>query len=46
MGDRHHHQGTDHDVIRGWAEERDAKPATVPGTEHDGRAGVPDREDA
>lgn len=31
---------TDHDVIRKWAEERDAKPATVPGTEHEGRAGV------
>src|SRR5207248_994635 len=24
----------DHDTIRRWAEERDAKPATVPGTEH------------
>lgn len=31
---------TDHDVIRQWAEERDATPATVPGTEHEGRAGV------
>jgi hypothetical protein len=31
---------TDHDVIQKWAEERDATPATVPGTEHDGRAGV------
>lgn len=29
-----------HDVIKGWAEERDATPATVPGTEHDGRPGV------
>jgi hypothetical protein len=29
-----------HDVIRHWADERDAKPATVPGTEHEGRAGV------
>jgi hypothetical protein len=29
-----------HDVIRRWAEERDAKPATVPGTEHGGRPGV------
>lgn len=29
-----------HEVIRAWAEERGAKPATVPGTEHDGRAGV------
>ncbi|WP_052422742.1 hypothetical protein [Nonomuraea candida] len=31
---------TDHDVIRQWAEERQARPAKVPGTEHDGRAGV------
>jgi hypothetical protein len=30
----------DHDVIRRWAEERGAVPATVPGTEHDGRLGV------
>jgi hypothetical protein len=29
-----------HDVIKAWAEKRGAKPATVPGTEHDGRAGV------
>jgi hypothetical protein len=29
-----------HEVIRAWAEERKAKPATVPGTEHDDRAGV------
>lgn len=29
-----------HEVIRHWAEERGAHPATVPGTEHDGRAGV------
>ena len=29
-----------HDVIRRWAEERGAQPATVPGTEHDGRPGV------
>ncbi len=28
------------DVIRRWAEQRHAVPATVPGTEHDGRAGV------
>lgn len=28
------------DVIRRWAEERGAKPATVPGTEHDGHLGV------
>ncbi|WAL62987.1 Rho termination factor N-terminal domain-containing protein [Amycolatopsis cynarae] len=31
---------TNHDVIRGWAERRDAQPATVPGTEHGGRPGV------
>jgi hypothetical protein len=31
---------TDHEVIRKWAEEREAKPATVPGTEHDDRPGV------
>jgi hypothetical protein len=30
----------DHDVIRQWAEQRKAKPATVEGTEHDGHAGV------
>jgi hypothetical protein len=29
-----------HEVIRRWAEERGAIPATVPGTEHDGRPGV------
>jgi hypothetical protein len=29
-----------HDVIRQWAEERDATPATVEGTEHEGRPGV------
>ena len=29
-----------HDVIRRWAEERGAIPATVPGTEHDGHLGV------
>jgi len=29
-----------HDVIQHWAEERGGRPATVPGTEHDGRAGV------
>jgi hypothetical protein len=29
-----------HDVIQGWAEERGGRPATVPGTEHDGRPGV------
>lgn len=31
---------THHDVIRQWAEERQAVPATVPGTEHEGRVGV------
>ncbi|MFL6121317.1 Rho termination factor N-terminal domain-containing protein [Actinophytocola sp.] len=31
---------TDHDVIRQWAEKRDAAPATVPGTEHDDHLGV------
>lgn len=31
---------TDHDVIRRWAEERDAQPATIEGTEHDGHLGV------
>lgn len=31
---------TNHDVIRQWAEQRDAQPATVPGTEHGGRPGV------
>jgi hypothetical protein len=30
---------TDHDVIRHWAEERDAEPATVPGSEYEGRPG-------
>jgi hypothetical protein len=30
----------DHDVIVQWAEERQAVPATVSGTEHDGRPGV------
>jgi hypothetical protein len=30
----------DHDVIKRWAEERGATPATVPGTEHEGRPGV------
>jgi hypothetical protein len=29
-----------HEVIQHWAEERKAKPATVPGTEHGGRPGV------
>jgi hypothetical protein len=31
---------THHEVIRQWAEERDATPATVPGTEHQGHLGV------
>ncbi|MEU1994377.1 hypothetical protein ABZ511_08010 [Nocardia gamkensis] len=29
-----------HDVIRRWAEQRGARPATVPGSEYDGRLGV------
>lgn len=29
-----------HEVIEHWAEERGARPATVPGTEHDDRPGV------
>ena len=28
------------EVIRAWAEERGGRPATAPGTEHDGRPGV------
>lgn len=31
---------TNHEVIRKWAEDRRAVPATVPGTEHDGGLGV------
>lgn len=31
---------TSHEVIRSWAQERDAVPATVEGTDHEGRAGV------
>jgi hypothetical protein len=31
---------TSHDVIRQWAEKRDATPATVEGTEHEGHLGV------
>lgn len=31
---------TDHEVIKQWAAERDASPATVPGTEHGNRKGV------
>jgi hypothetical protein len=30
----------DHDVIKSWAQKRKATPATVPGTEHQGRPGV------
>jgi hypothetical protein len=29
-----------HDAIRQWAEARDATPATVPGSRHDGHVGV------
>ncbi|MBX6341750.1 MAG: hypothetical protein IRY97_04775 [Thermomicrobiaceae bacterium] len=29
-----------HEVIKRWAEERNATPATVPGTEHGNRPGV------
>jgi hypothetical protein len=31
---------TNHEVIRQWAAERQASPATIEGTERDGRAGV------
>jgi hypothetical protein len=31
---------TSHDVIRRWAQARNAKPATIAGTEREGRAGV------
>lgn len=30
----------DHDTIRHWAEQREAKPATVPGSQHDDHPGV------
>ncbi|GAA4603864.1 hypothetical protein GCM10023195_12960 [Actinoallomurus liliacearum] len=30
---------TDHDVIRHWAEERGAHPASPPGSEYEGRSG-------
>jgi hypothetical protein len=30
----------DHESIRAWARERNAKPATVPGTKHNGHLGV------
>lgn len=29
-----------HEVIQRWAEERKARPATVPGSKHDGHVGV------
>lgn len=29
-----------HDVIRNWAQDRQAAPATIAGTQHDGRLGV------
>ncbi|MFR9749608.1 hypothetical protein ACL02S_01080 [Nocardia sp. 004] len=29
-----------HEVIRRWAEQRGARPATLPGSEYDGRIGV------
>ncbi|MFI7445142.1 hypothetical protein [Nonomuraea indica] len=31
---------TDHEVIRQWAEKRGGRPATAPGSEHEGRPGV------
>jgi hypothetical protein len=31
---------TNHDVIRRWAQARGARPATIRGTEREGRAGV------
>ena len=34
-----HSATTDHDVIRRWAQDRHAMPATVEGTEHDGNVG-------
>ncbi|WP_198425744.1 MULTISPECIES: hypothetical protein [Microbacterium] len=34
-----HTSTTDHDVIRQWAEDRHAAPATVEGTEHGGNVG-------
>ena len=34
-----HSATTDHDVIRQWAEDRHATPATVEGTEHEGNVG-------
>ncbi len=45
LNDHEDHQGQslatqNHEVIKKWAEERGAKPAAVPGTEHQGHAGV------
>ncbi len=45
VGEHEDHPGEtlvtrDHDVIRRWAEARDAQPATVQGTEHDDHLGV------
>ncbi|HEU5424965.1 MAG TPA: hypothetical protein VFU72_15590 [Nitrolancea sp.] len=45
VGEQEDHPGQtlatrNHDVIKHWAEERDGTPATVPGTQHDGRPGV------
>lgn len=34
------HRTRDHGVIQRWAEERNAQPATVPGTEHGDHLGV------
>ena len=34
------HTTTDHDVIRQWAEDRHATPATLEGAEHDGHLDV------
>jgi hypothetical protein len=41
--EEHHGQSLvthNHDVIKQWVEKRDARPATVPGTEHDDHLGV------
>ena len=45
VGQKEDHPGQslatrNHDVIKHWAEERNATPATVPGTEHNAHAGV------
>ncbi|MBH0780404.1 hypothetical protein IT779_29445 [Nocardia sp. NEAU-351] len=34
------HVTRDHEVIRRWAEQRGARPATMPGSEYDGRLEV------